>query len=65
MTRTITALFDKRSDAEAAEARLKAANVDASHISIHDQSSAGFSASAALDPYRHGHLGVDQERFPA
>ena len=45
MTRTITALFDKRSDAEAAEARLKAANVDASHISIHDQSSAGFSAT--------------------
>lgn len=45
MTRTITALFDKRSDAEAAEARLKAANVDAGHISIHDQSSAGYSAT--------------------
>ena len=44
MTRTITALFDKRSDAEAAENRLKAANVDAGHIRIHDQSSAGYSA---------------------
>ena len=44
MTRTITAMFDKRSDAEAAEARLKAANVDADHIRIHDQSSEGYSA---------------------
>lgn len=44
MTRTITAMFDKRSDAEAAENRLKAANVDASHIRIHDQSSEGYRA---------------------
>ncbi|WP_174298596.1 YsnF/AvaK domain-containing protein [Sphingomonas bacterium] len=44
MTRTITALFDKRPDAEAAEARLKASNVDAGHIRIHDQSSEGYSA---------------------
>ncbi len=44
MTRTITALFDQRSDAEAAEARLKAAAVDAGNIRIHDQSSEGFSA---------------------
>ena len=53
MTRTVTALFDKRSDAEAAEARLKAANVDASHISIHDKTSSGFHAtghSTAQDP---------------
>ena len=42
MSRTITALFDQRSDAEAAEARLKAANVDAGHISIHDKSSTGY-----------------------
>ncbi len=53
MTRTVTALFDKRSDAEAAEARLKAANVDASHISIHDKTSSGFHAtghSTTQDP---------------
>ncbi|WP_375390516.1 YsnF/AvaK domain-containing protein [uncultured Sphingomonas sp.] len=53
MTRTITALFDRRADAEAAETRLKAASVDAGHISIHDQSSAGFhatGASSAQDP---------------
>ena len=45
MTRTITALFDQRSDAEAAENRLKAANVHAGHISIHDKSSSGFHAT--------------------
>ena len=45
MTRTVTALFDQRSDAEAAEARLKAANVDASHIYIHDKTSSGFHAT--------------------
>ncbi len=53
MTRTVTALFDKRSDAEAAEARLKAANVDAGHISIHDKTSSGFHAtghSTTQDP---------------
>ena len=45
MTRTITALFDRRADAEAAENRLKAANVEAGHISIHDKSSSGFHAT--------------------
>ena len=45
MTRTITALFDQRADAEAAENRLKAANVDAGHISIHDKTSPGFHAT--------------------
>ena len=53
MTRTITALFDQRADAEAAETRLKAANVDAGHIGIHDQNSAGFHAtgrSTTQDP---------------
>ncbi len=45
MTRTITALFDKRADAEAAENRLKASNVDAGHISIHDKTSPGFHAT--------------------
>ena len=45
MTHTITAMFDKRSDAEAAEARLKAADVEASHIRIHDQSTQGYSAT--------------------
>lgn len=42
MTRTITALFDHRADAEAAEQRLQAAAIDADHIRIHDKSSAGY-----------------------
>ena len=44
MTRTITALFDQRADAEAAQNRLKDANVDVSHINIHDKTSSGFHA---------------------
>lgn len=46
MSRTITALFDQRSDAEAAKERLKQSNVDTGHISIHDKTSAGYSDSA-------------------
>ena len=42
MTSTITALFDTRSDAEAAKERLKAAHVDVNHIHVHDKSSAGY-----------------------
>ena len=42
MTRTITALFDDRSDAEAAQERLKQSRVDADHIRIHDKSSDGY-----------------------
>ncbi len=45
MTRTITALFDKRADAEAAKNRLEASNVDAGHIAIHDKTSPGFHAT--------------------
>lgn len=53
MTRTITALFDQRADAEAAKNRLEVAHVDASHISIHDKTSSGFHAtghSTTQDP---------------
>ena len=45
MSSTITALFDTRADADAAKERLKAAHVDASHINIHDKSSAGYKDS--------------------
>jgi uncharacterized protein (TIGR02271 family) len=41
MASTITALFDNRSDAEAAKSRLQSANVDAEHVNIHDKSSDG------------------------
>ena len=42
MTSTITALFDNRSDADAAKERLKAAHVDVNHIHVHDKASAGY-----------------------
>jgi uncharacterized protein (TIGR02271 family) len=41
MSSTITAMFDSRSDAEAAKARLESANVDADHVHIHDKTSSG------------------------
>ena len=43
MTRTITALFDDREDAEAAQERLKQSRVDADHVRIHDKASPGYS----------------------
>lgn len=45
MATTITALFDSRSDAEAAKDRLKAARVDADHVHLHDKSSTGYRES--------------------
>jgi len=41
MSRTITALFDTRADAEAGKERLKAARLDADHVHIHSQESTG------------------------
>lgn len=41
MSRTITALFDTRADAEAGRQRLIDANLDADHVRIHDKSSIG------------------------
>ena len=38
MSRTITALFDTREDAEAGGERLRQAGVDAAHVAVHDQS---------------------------
>ena len=37
MSRTITALFDSRADADAGAERLRQAGVDASHVNVHDQ----------------------------
>lgn len=42
MSHTIAALFDDRADAQSAEASLKAANVHADNVRIHDKSSTGF-----------------------
>lgn len=37
MSRTITALFDTKADADAGAERLRAAGIDARHVNIHDQ----------------------------
>ena len=42
MSRTITAMFDTRADAEAAKNRLEAASLHVSHVDITDKSSAGY-----------------------
>lgn len=39
MSRTITALFDTKADAEAGAARLRQAGIDASGINVHDRTS--------------------------
>lgn len=41
MSRTITAMFDSRADAEAGRQRLLDAHIDADNVRIHDQASAG------------------------
>jgi uncharacterized protein (TIGR02271 family) len=45
MSRTLTALFDNRSDAEAAKARLQEANIDISGLTVADQSTQGHKTS--------------------
>ncbi|WP_375427386.1 YsnF/AvaK domain-containing protein [uncultured Sphingomonas sp.] len=47
MSRTLTALFDTRADAEAAKGRLEAASIDISAVHVHDQKSTGYSESTA------------------
>ncbi|QYE33033.1 DUF2382 domain-containing protein (plasmid) [Polymorphobacter sp. PAMC 29334] len=42
MSRTITALFDTRADAEAAKNRLEAASLEVSHVDITDKTSTGY-----------------------
>lgn len=63
MTHTITALFDRRADAEAAKNRLEAANIDASHITIHDQTSPNFNATGASTTQQPGIWGSIKNAF--
>ena len=63
MTRTVTALFDQKADAEAAENRLKAANVDASHIRIHDKTSPDFHATGRSTTQEPGIWGSIKNAF--
>lgn len=49
MSRTITAMFDTRADADAARERLLAAQIDADNVRVHDQGSAGTTSSHDAD----------------
>ena len=49
MSRTLTALFDTRADAEAGRQRLLDARVDADNIKIHDKSSVGDTGYSSHD----------------
>ncbi|HEX8381954.1 MAG TPA: YsnF/AvaK domain-containing protein [Sphingomonas sp.] len=53
MSRTLTALFDSRADAEAAKARLEAASIDISKVHVHDQASTGYSESSAYSTHEN------------
>ena len=45
MSRTITAMFDTRADAEAAKNRLEAASLQVSHVDVTDSDSAGYNTN--------------------
>lgn len=49
MSRTVTAMFDSRSEAEAAKARLNASNIDADRIRIIDKSSSPSSNTGSFE----------------
>ncbi|PAX08079.1 YsnF/AvaK domain-containing protein [Sphingomonas lenta] len=51
MSRTLTALFDSRADAEAAKSRLEAASIDISRVHVHDQQSTGYNESTAYSTH--------------
>ncbi|WP_254602880.1 general stress protein [Sphingomonas bacterium] len=49
MSRTITALFDTKADADAGAERLRQAGVDAGHVSVHDQTTHKTDAAYSTD----------------
>ena len=63
MSRTLTALFDSRADAEAAQQRLKDASIDVSNVHIHDQSSSGHSNTEYSTQQNRGFWGSVKGAF--
>jgi uncharacterized protein (TIGR02271 family) len=62
MSRTVTALFDSRAEAEEAKARLTSSRVDAERIRIIDQSSGG-SGSMQEEPGQQGFMASLKDLF--
>lgn len=52
MSRTLTAMFDSRADAEAARSRLEASSIDISRVHVHDQASTGYGESSAYSTHQ-------------
>jgi uncharacterized protein (TIGR02271 family) len=61
MSRTITAMFDSRSEAEAARERLTASNIDASRVRIIDNQSSGSSSYGGSSSSSYGNTSEDTE----
>ena len=53
MSRTLTAMFDSRAEAEAAKSRLEAANIDINRVHVHDQGSTGHTESSAYSTHQN------------
>jgi uncharacterized protein (TIGR02271 family) len=62
MSRTVTALFDSRNEAEEAKTRLQSSRIDAERIRIIDQSSGG-SGSMQEEPGQQGFMASLKELF--
>jgi uncharacterized protein (TIGR02271 family) len=62
MSRTVTALFDSRTEAEEAKSRLQSSRIDADRIRIVDQSSGG-SGSMQEEPGQQGFMASLKELF--
>jgi uncharacterized protein (TIGR02271 family) len=62
MSRTVTALFDSRAEAEEAKARLQSSRIDADRIRIVDQSTGG-SGSMQEEPGQQGFMASLKELF--
>jgi len=63
MSRTITAMFDSRSEAEAARDRLSASNIDADRVRIIDQNSTGSSSGGGSSPGQEGFFASLKDMF--
>ena len=63
MSRTVTALFDSRSEAEEAKSRLQSSRIDAERIRIVDQSSSGGSGAMQEEPGQQGFMASLKDIF--
>jgi uncharacterized protein (TIGR02271 family) len=63
MSRTVTALFDSRPEAEEAKTRLQSSRIDADRIRIIDQSSGGSSGNMQEEPGEQGFMASLKDLF--